>query len=143
LAFSVGYCNTPTRQVLTVKSAANKYATMTDYVIPHPDGLATYRVYDKELDETTGKWEVVQGECLDVPTGSPLSVSQWREFHRLCKSVDASGGWNTSTIDAQRLTESSLQTKTVLKALDQSFAERKEGQRGSWVNVEKQPSSFY
>lgn len=116
---------------------------MTDYVIPHPDGLATYRVYDKQLDEMTGKWEVVQGECLDVPTGSPPNVSLWREFHRLCKSVDDSGGWNKSTIDAQRLTESSLQTKTVLRALDQSFGERKEGGRGSWVKVEKRPSSFY
>lgn len=47
---------------------------MTDYVMPHPDGLATYRVYDKQLDEMTGKWEVVQGECLDVPTGSPPNV---------------------------------------------------------------------
>ena len=112
---------------------------MTDYVIPHPDGLATYRVYDKQLDESTGTWEVVQGECLDVPTGSPLNVSLWREFHRLCKSVDASGGWNSSTVDVLRLTESSLQTKTVLKALDQSFS----AGGGKWVNVEEQPSSFY
>ena len=139
MSSTVGYCVSASRQVLTVKSASNKFATMTDYVIPHPDGLATYRVYDKELDEATGKLEVVQGECLDVPMGSPLNVSLWREFHRLCKTVDACGGWNTSTVDAQRLTESSLQTKMVLKALDQSFAEG----GGKWIDVEEQPSSFY
>jgi len=40
-------------------------------------------------------------------------------------------------VDVQRLTESSPQTKTVIKALDQSFVEREEGGRGSWVNLEK------
>ena len=110
---------------------------MTDFVIAHPDGLATYRVYDKHLDEVTKKWEVVQGECLDVPTGSPQNVSLWREFHRMCDSVDKGDGWSTSTVDAQRYTESSLQTKSVLKALDKSFAGK-----GGWVVVEEQPWSF-
>lgn len=110
---------------------------MTDFVIPHPDGLATYRVYDKQLDEVSGKWEVHRGESIDVPGGSPQDVSLWREFHRLCSSVDKASGWNESTVDAQRLTQSALQTKTVLTALDESFAHN-----GKWVDVKKQPSSF-
>ena len=121
-----------------MKSASNKHATMNDFVIPHPDALSTYRVYGKELDEVTGEWEVVRGECLDVPTGSPQDVSLWREFHRLCASVDKAGGWNASTSDAQRLTVSSLQTKSVLTALDESFAKGS----GTWSDVTEQPSSF-
>ena len=108
------------------------------FLIPHPDGLATYRVYDKELDPVTKQLEVIRGECMDVPTGSPQDVSLWREFHRLCSSVDKAGGWNASTCDAQRLTESSLQTKSVLKALDESFAHG----AGTWADVTEQPSSF-
>jgi hypothetical protein len=113
--------NSATRQVLTVK-ASNKYATMTDFVIPHPDGLATYRVYDKERNDKTGQLEVTQGECLDVPTGPSINVAMWRKFHELCKTID-DHGWTDGpeTEEALRLTESSLQTKCILIALDESF----------------------
>ena len=51
LTFTVGYSMTGrTRQVLEVHSP-EKYATMNDFVIPHADGLANYRVYDKMANE--------------------------------------------------------------------------------------------
>lgn len=63
----VAYSSAPTRQVLTVKSESNKFGTMTDFVIPHPDGLATYRVYDKVENEfTSSKMDILQGDSLDV-----------------------------------------------------------------------------
>lgn len=47
LTFSVQYSAAPTRQVLTVR-ANGRYATISDFVIPHPDGLSTCRLYDAE-----------------------------------------------------------------------------------------------
>jgi len=95
---------------------------MTDFVIPHPDGLSTYRVYDKGVDEVTGKLAVVSGECLDVPLGPPQDVTLWRQFHQLC-DVIAGEGWGEkdATQEAWELTESSLQTKGILMAFDESF----------------------
>ena len=116
------YSDAPTRQVLTVRSTTNKYATMTDFVIPHPDGLSTYRAYDKEVNEHSGKLDIVQGECLDVPTGPPQNVTLWRHFHQLCSSVERFG-WSEAeeSSEARILTESALQTKGILMALDESF----------------------
>lgn len=95
---------------------------MTDWLIPHPEGLLTYRVYDKELDEVTGKLAVVQGECLDVPSGPPQNVTLWRQFHKLCDVIEKEG-WREkkATQEAWELTESALQTKGILMALDESF----------------------
>lgn len=118
----VVYSDAPTRQVLTVRSETNKYATMTDFVIPHPDGLATYRVYDKEINEYNGKLEIVQGECLDVPTGPPQNVALWRAFHEQSSCVERFGlSESAETQEARIMTESSLQTKRVLMALDESI----------------------
>jgi hypothetical protein len=115
----VGYFEAQkTRQVLTVHSDSNKSAEMTDFVLPHPDGLANYRVYDK--DPETG-W-LVQGECLDDMTGPPQDVTLWREFHRICVNVDAMG-WAKAR-EAQRLTRTALATKHVLLALDQSLRDK-------------------
>ena len=159
----VVYSNAPTRQVLTVKSDMNRYATMTDFVLPHKDGLATYRIYDKVYNEHTHKYDIIRGECLDVPTGPPQNVAMWRNFHQLCHTVDTYG-WtqnltptppaatttkvattemnemDNSTADtsvlnqtnsnhnsneylseALLLTESAIQTKRILIALDESF----------------------
>lgn len=145
----VMYSDAPTRQVLTVKSDMNRYATMTDFVLPHKDGLATYRVYDKVFNEYTQKYDIVRGECLDVPTGPPQNVAMWRNFHQLCQTVDTYG-WTpsatttTNQVDESKemdhitdntkvnpnedylreallLTESAIQTKRILFALDESF----------------------
>jgi hypothetical protein len=143
----VMYSDAPTRQVLTVKSDRNRYATMTDFVLPHKDGLATYRIYDKVYNEYTHKYDIVRGECLDVPTGPPQNVAMWRNFHQLCQTVDTYG-WTPTTAttesdapaetkhrsqdnkvhpnneylrEALLLTESAIQTKRILIALDESF----------------------
>lgn len=136
LKCNVLYSDAPTRQVLTVRSGTNKYATMTDFLIPHPDGLATYRVYDKELNEYTGKLDIVKAECLDVPTGPPQNVTLWREFHQTCSSVERFG-WSDAaeTEEARVLTESSLQTKRILMALDESFQNN-----GVPVDIQYRPS---
>jgi Oxidoreductase family, NAD-binding Rossmann fold len=127
----VGYMETQkTRQVLTIHSDSNRSAEMTDFVIPHPDGLANYRVYDK--DPETG-W-LVSGECLDDMTGPPQDVTLWREFHRICQNVDAMG-WAKAR-EAQRLTRTALATKHVLLALDQSFREK-----GTTVDVKIESES--
>lgn len=147
----VVYSDAPTRQVLTVKSDMNRFATMTDFVLPHKDGLATYRVYDKVYNEHSHKYDIIRGECLDVPTGPPQNVAMWRNFHQLCQTVDTYGWTPTPTIDvtgmnvmdstninnntdntilntnneylseALLLTESAIQTKRILIALDESF----------------------
>ena len=42
---------------------------MTDFVIEHPDGLANYRLYEKER-LPDGRLVVVSGEAIDVGGGS-------------------------------------------------------------------------
>lgn len=127
----VGYLEAQkTRQVLIVHSDANKSAEMTDFVLPHPDGLANYRVYDKDPETS---W-LVRGECLDDLTGTPQGVTLWREFHRICQDVDAEG-WARAR-EAQRLTRTALATKHVLLALDQSFHDK-----GSTIDVKIESES--
>ena len=129
----VGYLEAQrTRQVLTVHSDSNKSAEMTDFVLPHPDGLANYRLYNK--DPETG-W-LVRGEYLDDPTGSPQGVTLWREYHRICQNVDAEGWANAR--EAQRLMRTAVATKHVLLALDQSFREK-----GTTVPVTIESESLY
>jgi hypothetical protein len=140
LKCNVVYSEAATRQVLTVRSGTNKFATMTDFLIPHRDGLATYRVYDKELNKLTGLVDVIQGgECIDVPTGPPQDVSLWREFHQLCSSVERFG-WTDAeeTREARILTESALQTKRILMALDESFQNN-----GAPVDIKYRASSLH
>lgn len=118
-----------TRQVLTVQSNTDTFATMTDFVIPHPDGLTNYRVYHKRgchpcgTEQGTKREEILQGACLDVPRAVPHNVTQWREFHRLCRLVDDTGPQNP---EAQRFASASLDTKRVLLALDESYQQQQQ-----------------
>jgi Oxidoreductase family, NAD-binding Rossmann fold len=134
----VVYSDASTRQVLTVRSETDKFATMTDFVLPHPDGLATYRVYDKQVNKLTGKMDVIlAGECIDVPTGPPQNVTLWREFHHLCSSVEQYG-WSQDVVqtrEARILSESALQTKRILAALDESVSGA-----GAPIDIQYRPS---
>ena len=122
LKLHVGYTGAHhTRQVLEVRSR-QRYATMTDFVIPHPDGLANYRTYEKEPNPLNGKLELVSGEALDVPLGPSQGIMMWRHFRELCASVEVDG-WAESpkTLDARDMTSVALQTKRILLALTQSL----------------------
>jgi Oxidoreductase family, NAD-binding Rossmann fold len=134
----VVYSDASTRQVLTVRSETDKFATMTDFVLPHPDGLATYRVYDKQVNKLTGKMDIIlAGECIDVPTGPPQNVTLWREFHHLCSSVEQYG-WSQDVVqtrEARILSESALQTKRILAALDESVSGA-----GAPIDIQYRPS---
>jgi hypothetical protein len=125
LTCQTAYTTAPTRQVLTVKSRdvhSEKEATINDFVVAHKDGLATYRVYDKVFSRVQGEMVVGRGESIDVPLGPPQNVTLWREFHHLCNSIDRHGWSNAEAVkEAWDLTESSLQTKGILMALDESF----------------------
>ena len=40
---------------------------MSDFVFPHPDGLATYRVYEKVgRSDSSGDFQVLNGEAIDI-----------------------------------------------------------------------------
>ena len=122
LKLHVGYTNAHhTRQILEVRSR-QRYATMTDFVIPHPDGLANYRTYEKEPNPLSGKLELVSGEALDVPLGPSQGIMMWRHFRELCASVEMDGWAETpETLNARDITSVALQTKRVLLALEQSL----------------------
>lgn len=124
LTFHVAYSPAPTRQVLEVRSR-DRYATLTDFVIPHPDGLSTYRIYDKALNDKTGKVEVESGEALDVPRGPSQDVMMWRRFQELCRSIEQYG-WEerAETRIARDITSVALQTKSCLIALGKSLEEK-------------------
>ena len=67
LTFDVCYSSaSTTRQRLEVKTAACM-ATMSDFVFPHPDGLATYRVYeDIKKDSDSNDVADMHGEAIDI-----------------------------------------------------------------------------
>lgn len=126
LQFNVMYNTTtaPTRQVLEVHSQ-ERYATMTDFVVPHPDGLATYRIYDYKRAENLryATLDVVRGECVDVAAGPPQDVMMWRRFSRLAQLVEEQGYYESKeTTSSIALSNISIQTKQVLLALEESVA---------------------
>lgn len=67
MTFDVCYSSaSTTRQRLEVKTAACM-ATMSDFVFPHPDGLATYRVYeDIKKDIESHDVADMHGEAIDI-----------------------------------------------------------------------------
>lgn len=116
----LAYSHTPTRQIMEVRSK-DRYATLNDFVIPHPDGLATYRVYDRTPQSDGKDFDMVRGEAIDVPGGPSSAIMMWRRFRTLCQSIQEHG-WTDcpSTHLAREITSVSLQTKLILKALKES-----------------------
>ncbi|GAX28533.1 hypothetical protein FisN_12Hh100 [Fistulifera solaris] len=115
----LAYSHTPTRQIMEVRSK-NRYATLNDFVIPHPDGLANYRVYDR-TPQSGKDFDMMRGEAIDVPGGPSAAVMMWRRFRTLCQSIQEHG-WTDcpATHLAREITSVSLQTKLILKALKES-----------------------
>jgi hypothetical protein len=122
LEFDVGYTSSSvTRQQIDLK-AVSRNATMKDFIIEHPDRLATYRVYDK-APSSSGTLEIVRGESIDVAGGVPEEPMMWRRFAKLGQSIDEQGGWNQSesTAECRELANVALQTKRILIALMKSL----------------------
>ena len=123
----MSYTNRATRHSIEVR-AESRYAAMTDFVIQHPDGLASYRVYEKQ-PSSDGKLHVVSGEAIDVAGGPTQDNMMWKTFVTLSHSLDKQGGWDDSpeTAGCRELTNVALQTKRILNALlessEQSFKE--------------------
>ena len=120
LHFDVGYTHSPTRQSIQL-DATSRFATMNDFVIEHPDGLATYRVYEK-APNVLDYIEVTKGEAIDLAGGPPQNTMMWRTFVGLCNSLDRQGGWDQSdaTAECRVLANVALQTKRILIALTKS-----------------------
>ena len=92
-----------------------------DFVIEHPDGLATYRVYERGTN-LSSQVEVTRGEAIDLAGGPPQNTMMWRTFVKLCHSLDEQGGWDQSdaTAECRVLANVALQTKRILNALMKS-----------------------
>ena len=127
LTFDVQYTNSSTRQLIDLE-AETRTATMRDFIIEHPDRLATYRVYDK-APMLNGALGIVSGEAIDVAGGPPEEMMMWRRFAELSLSIDEQGGWDrtVNTAECRELANVALQTKRILialmKSLENSFEE--------------------
>jgi hypothetical protein len=121
LEFDVGYTNFATRQSIDIL-AENRFAQMKDFIIQHPDGLATYRVYDR-VPSASGTMEVLNGEAIDVYGGPKEETIMWRRFAELSQSLDDQGGWDQSdqTAECRELANVALQTKRIIIALGMSL----------------------
>jgi hypothetical protein len=121
LKFDVGYTSAATRQSIELQ-AETQIATMKDFVIEHPDGLATYRVYET-APTPSGDMEVVNGEAIDIAGGPPQDMMMWRTFVGLSHSLDKLGGWadqSPETAECRELANVALQLKRILAALTKS-----------------------
>jgi hypothetical protein len=63
-----------TRQRVEVKTESSM-ASMTHFVFPHPDGLATYRVYEKVASDVSGDVEEFHGEAFDIQVSNLPSTT--------------------------------------------------------------------
>ena len=145
LGFYVAYIHSATRQAIELQ-ATSRYATMNDFVIEHPDGLATYRVYDREArqccgdggdtdkDETSNQSSssssptnttnaALHCDSIDVAMGIGQERGLWRSFVRLSQQIDGNHGWedNEAIAECKELTDVALQMKKILIALMQSL----------------------
>lgn len=68
MTFEVDYSQaSATRQNVKITTDSDSLATMSDFVFPHPDGLATYRVYEKVGHRAkSGDVQVLSGEAVDI-----------------------------------------------------------------------------
>jgi len=121
LNFYVAYIESATRQAIELK-ATSRYATMNDFVIEHPDGLATYRVYDREA-RCEGKMQALHCDSIDVTMGMGQGRVLWRSFVRLSQQIDSNDGWddNEAIGECKELTDVALQMKKILIALMESL----------------------
>jgi len=121
LNFYVAYIQSATRQAIELK-ATSRYATMNDFVIEHPDGLATYRVYDRKAHKD-GRIHALECDSIDVGMGMGQERVLWRTFVRLGYQLDNNGGWDDSKAIAEckELTDVALQMKKILIALMESL----------------------
>jgi predicted dehydrogenase len=121
LNFFVAYIQSATRQAIELK-ATSRYATMNDFVIEHPDGLATYRVYDKEA-RCQGNMNALHCDSIDVAMGMGQERGLWRSFVRLGEQIDRNEGWedNEMIAECKELTDVALQMKKILIALMESL----------------------
>jgi hypothetical protein len=120
----VGYTSCNTRQSIAV-TADSTIATMEDFVIEHPCGLASYRIYEKEMS-SLGKLEIVSGEAIDVAGGPTQDSMMWRNFVLLSHSIDSSG-WdekNPEKTECRELANVALETKRMILALVKSMLEK-------------------
>eukprot|EP00934_Nitzschia_sp_Nitz4_P008618 Nitzschia sp. Nitz4//scaffold4_size323378//26076//29144//NITZ4_000615-RA/size323378-augustus-gene-0.29-mRNA-1//-1//CDS//3329553264//8608//frame0 len=120
LRFDVGFNHSATRQSIEL-DADLRYATMNDFVLEHPDGLGTYRVYEK-CPHQKNKVDLTRGEAIDLSGAPPQTTMMWRTFVDLCLSLDQAGGWDQldDTAPCRVLANVALQTKHILCALTQS-----------------------
>ena len=127
LNFYVAFVPSATRQSIELK-ASSRYATMNDFVIEHPDGLATYRVYDR-VASPDGNIHVSSGDSIDVAMGMGQERVMWRSFVQLSHSIDQRGGWDDSeaTAECRELTNVALQMKKILIALMESLEKGGQG----------------
>jgi hypothetical protein len=121
LNFYVAYVQSATRQAIELK-ATSRYATMNDFVIEHPDGLATYRVYDRE-PRCKGETQALHCDSIDVAMGIRQERVLWRSFVRLGQQIDSNTGWDDTKAIAEckELTDVALQMKKILIALMESL----------------------
>lgn len=122
LNFHVAYIHSATRQAIELK-ATSRYATMNDFVIEHPDGLATYRVYDRAPRRRKGETHALHCDSIDVAMGMGQERVLWRNFVRLGEQIDSNEGWheNDTIVDCKELTDVALQMKKILIALMESL----------------------
>jgi hypothetical protein len=81
LVRSVNYIHIAIRQSIELK-ATSLFATMNYFVIEHPDGLATCRLYDR-IASTDRKVNVVSGDSIYVAMGMGQEGLLWRDVVRL------------------------------------------------------------
>lgn len=121
LNFYVAYIQSATRQAIELR-ATSRYATMNDFVIEHPDGLATYRVYDRE-PRCKGETHALHCDSVDVAMGMGQERVLWRSFVGLGQQIDSNNGWdgNEAIAVCKELTDVALQMKKILIALMESL----------------------
>ena len=95
---------------------------MNDFVIEHPDGLATYRVYDRE-PRCKGETHALHCDSIDVAMGIGQERVLWRSFVGLGQQIDSNKGWddNDAIAESKELTDVALQMKKILIALMESL----------------------